>query len=228
MALSLIFSLSLIYPTATITQDIQETKSNTTEKWLSRVYAAIWAGTAITETLSLAFAPINCLLYGNTPASETSKKIVFDVINATKLSHPLDIKASRSFWTSLGENAFSHQGTLFINPTIFNDPNFAMSDSLKKEIVSATVAMNNNYDSKILGASIVVPVAVWATLYCADKLLKKLNTPQQSPWIQKASELVDRYKKSFYFKAGTSLAIIAAYILYQKSLITSATNILLS
>jgi hypothetical protein len=101
MALSLIFSLSLIYPTATITQNIQETKSNTTEKWLSRVYAAIWAGTAITETLSLAFAPMNYLLYGNNPASETSKKIIFDVINTTKLSPPFSIKESRSFWTSL-------------------------------------------------------------------------------------------------------------------------------
>jgi hypothetical protein len=88
--------------------------------------------------------------------------------------------------------------------------------------------MNNNYDSKILGASIAVPVAVWATLYCADKLLKKLNTSHPSDWVQKASDFVDQYKKSFYYKAGTSLAIIAAYILYQKSLITSATNILLS
>jgi hypothetical protein len=212
-----------------ISVDEDNTKQNVLEKWLPTVYTAAWASTVATEALCLAFAPIHYAFYGNKPISAISAKIIHDVIDSVKLQKPLAIKQSRSLWTSLGENAFSHQDTLFINPNAFSQPNFVMTDSLKQEIVSATVAMNNSYDTKILAASIVVPLAVWAAAHYANKLMQKLNTSKNQPsWVKKATEIAEQCKKSFYIKTGISLGIVAAYILYQKHLITNMAQALLT
>lgn len=219
--------LVLCNPITAVNEDNQ--KQTIIEKWLPTVYTAAWIGTIATEALALAFAPIHHILYGNNAASESSAKIIHNVIESVKLQQPLDIKNSRSLWTSLGENVFSHQSTLFVNPNAFSQPNLIISDSLKTEIVSATVAMNNNYDTKILTASIAIPLAVWAAVHYANKLLQKLNSSEdQSDWIKKAITIAEQCKKSFYIKTGVSLSILAGYMLYQKHLIANITHALLT
>jgi hypothetical protein len=208
---------------------MSDSKPTFIEKWMPTIYAATWAGTIAAEALSLAFTPINHALYGNNNISKSSTKIIRNLIESVKLQSPFNIKAARSLWTSLGENVFSHQKTLFINPNVFNQPNFTMTDSLKKEIIAGAVAINNNYDTKVLTATIAVPLAVWTAAYCAHTMMQKLNKSEyHSSWTKKITKLTKQCKKSFYIKAGISLGALAGYILYQRHLIANITKTLLA
>jgi hypothetical protein len=208
---------------------MSDSKATFIKKWMPTIYTATWAGTIAAEALSLAFIPINHALYGNNTISKSSIKIIRNLIDSVQLQGPLNIKAARSLWTSLGENVFSHQKTLFVNPNVFNQPNFTMTDNLKKEIISAAVAINNNYDTKILTATIAIPLAVWTAALFAHKMMQKLNTSEyQSSWIKKIAKLTKKCKKSFYIKAGVSLGVLVGYILYQRHLIAGITKTLLA
>ncbi|HSC24931.1 MAG TPA: hypothetical protein VLB80_01780 [Candidatus Babeliales bacterium] len=197
------------------------------EKWLPTVYKVAWMGMVATEAISFMFPSIHYALYGTNNVAINTKKIIFDSLSSVGLQQPLDIRESRSLWTSLGENAFSHRGTFFINPKAFNQND--LSPSLKKDIVSAAVAMNYNYDARILGASIIIPLTVWTIAHYANVLIQKINQSNNTSWLtKKIVELDEHYKKSFFIKTGVSLGIISAYILYQKHLIANIANMLIA
>jgi len=202
-------------------------KLNFIEKHLPAI-ATFWFGSMTAEALSLAFTPINYALYGNNAISQSSTKIIYDLIKSINQQPDVDIKAARSLWTSLGANAFSHGTTLFINPNIFSTPDFTMTKSLKTEIISSVLAINTHYDRKVFIATILIPVIVWGITHCINKMIQLCNT-SESYVVVKATKIMKLLNNSFYAKSLASLSIIAGYMLYQKQLIAKmADNLLIN
>lgn len=203
--------------------------SNSQGSYFEKYAPTLWLGGIMIEAINRLSPSFQENFYGNCIVTRTTKKIINEFLESQDLFPIENMKTSHLLWKHTAGNVFSNHKTLFIsNETQRQIRSGIINDSLKKELLTAALCIHKDYDGKILAASLLIPMGIWMTAYGMHKFLNYLKETNNSDFVDKIAKKSEQFKNSFYVKSSISLALLAAFIFFQKQDIARSVEALLN